>query len=128
MADLEEILPPLIKKKFIVKIMYDCHICYDEVDKIIQFSCGHKMCEDCVNNLRSLACPYCRNPLSVRDLGMKTFLMIQSRLKQDAEAFDRERLQDFLGSTGNTLNTRAESTLELLGLFAAMLNLPPDFI
>ena len=43
----------------------ECVICYEPwVDrKKIIFSCGHNMCEVCVNQLNKAECPFCRHDL-----------------------------------------------------------------
>ena len=44
----------------------NCDICYDDCYNVIALECcnkSKKVCKDCLGCLRSLTCPYCRQPL-----------------------------------------------------------------
>ena len=46
--------------------LQDCDICYDECRNVIALDCcnkSKKVCKECLGCLRSLTCPYCRQPL-----------------------------------------------------------------
>ena len=43
-----------------------CDICYDDCRNVVALDCcnkSKKVCKDCLSCLRSLTCPYCRQPL-----------------------------------------------------------------
>jgi len=42
-----------------------CGICTLYVEKMVITKCGHRLCEYCLSNLRSDACPNCRTRLSL---------------------------------------------------------------
>ena len=46
--------------------LQDCDICYDECRDVVALDCcnkSKKVCKECLGCLRSLTCPYCRQPL-----------------------------------------------------------------
>ena len=71
----------------------DCYICTDNNKKLINLSCSHQLCCDCISSLRSLSCPYCRKTLSSDDIGNDAYVNIMQNAEVDkAEREDNNRL------------------------------------
>lgn len=94
--EMSEVCWSSTKTRACARFVFDCYLCCDEFEKMADFSCGHEVCFNCLNSLRSLKCPFCRHELTSKDVGLKNYLQIQERQKKDKKQFQEESFNDFL--------------------------------
>lgn len=75
----------------------ECGICDENGFSKILFGCGHSVCEECVKNLRSFGCPYCRYNIKP-DLSEELIKSIEKNQNDKKDEERREYLKHTLYS------------------------------
>ena len=84
---------PSRKSKDVPKI--ECAICKDFYDQTNVMKCGHLICKQCLQELRSPYCPFCGEYMEGPFITEEIMQMIQDKYKQDlnemGEKYEEER-------------------------------------